>query len=165
MTTWYRLSGAKIDNLPEVIFEDLSKYYSGKHIDRKSISVIVGSDSGKVRNGIIKYSTVVVVRRENHGALAYWKVDKEKFFGNLSKNRLKLLNEAQKSLDVAIWLEPILNSFGLKITNIHADVNNKEIHFSNIVYDEIMGLIRAHGFNPIGKPDCWAAHIVAHNKT
>jgi predicted RNase H-related nuclease YkuK (DUF458 family) len=76
--------------------------------------------------------------------------------------RQRLLNEASRSLQVAWYLNEIVN--GDQIITIHLDVN-ANLRWDSAKYkDELVGYVSAQGFNCEHKPNAWAASWAADGR-
>jgi hypothetical protein len=126
----------------------------------KQLTFHIGTDGSSIKEGkYIIYSTAIVLRYVGHGGRIYFKRTIEPFYGS---HRQKLLIETQKSLEVAVWLNPILENFGFTVNEVHADINYQKEAFSNFMLGTVLGVIKAYGFTGKVKPESWAASIVAH---
>ena len=78
--------------------------------------------------------------------------------------RDRLWNETYKMVEVAQWLETVIEPLGYLVEELHADLNPSPEHMSNCVVGMCLGYIRAMGFTGKIKPECWAA-AAADSKT
>ena len=79
---------------------------------------------------------------------------------NLSLQQ-RLFMETFKSVKVALWLNPLLESIGYKVNEIHTDLNPNPNYASYEMVHTCLGYIRGMGFEGKVNPDSWAASSVA----
>lgn len=152
---WKRLINTKIDDLEQTLLLDISKISSDD-----TLLICIATDSGTVRKGRLQYATAIAILNKGKGGWGYYKTNYEKFTGS---HKYKLMLEVQKSIETAIWLQPILEKIGLSIDRIEADVNADETSFSNSMMSQVLGYIRACGFEAVCKPEAFVPNIIAHN--
>ena len=154
---WRRLSGENIECIHATISNDVMANLE------HDLEIYVGADSQRFEDHV-NYVTAIVVYRNVKGGLGYYLSEKEKLVGKLD-NRTRLWNETAKAVDKAQWLNELLREFDLRVSEVHADLNNDKKHFSNTVVQMCLGFICSMGFNGKIKPEAWAASSVANSKT
>ena len=73
--------------------------------------------------------------------------------------------ETFKAVKDALWLNPLLESIGYKVNEIHTDLNPNPKHPSYEMVHTCLGYIKGMGFEGKAKPHSWAASSVADYKT
>ncbi len=131
----------------------------------RNLTFYIGSDS-QFKKGKIKFITAVVILFDGNGGRGYYQTQSEKISYKISI-RQKIIRETQMSLEVAAWLNPLLESLnvGYCIEEIHADINKDPMHKSHAMMKEVMGWIEAMGYTPRVKPEGWVAMEVADKYT
>lgn len=178
---WIRLNNGPI-NEPILVY--LEKLVKEKLEDGIHIKIAIGTDSQKRGKGY-KFATVILIIMER--SLGYDKDGSEIFKGiggmviykkfwdemkastTLKKHReIEVLNqrmilEVSKSIEVAIEIQPLLDSLGVKL-EIHADINpDPERGLSNATLKDAIGYIMGMGYEFKVKPLAWAASKAADN--
>ena len=136
----------------EEVFEEMHEYMAEK--PEKSYEIIVGCDSSSAEEPTFPL-VVVVLRRGEGGRFFIQRVrypEGRKFY-NLHE---RIMQEVFLSCEFAHFLQ---GQFGDKIQYIHADVG--ENGPTKDMIREIVGLIRGNGFEPVIKPESFAASSVA----
>ena len=77
----------------------------------------------------------------------------------------RLWNECVKAVKCALWLDTVIEEYGLRVEEIHEDINSNKKYRSNDMLKAIVGYIEAVGFKPIIKPNAWVASTIADSKT
>ncbi|MDO8654955.1 MAG: ribonuclease H-like YkuK family protein [bacterium] len=136
----------------EQVFEEIRIYTEEKQ--EKEYEIIVGCDSSSSLEPTFPL-VVVVLRHGEGGRFFILKVkypEGRKFHGLHER----ILQEVLLSCEFASFLR---EHFGDKIQYIHADIG--EHGPTRDMIREITGLIRGNGFEPVIKPDSFAASSVA----
>lgn len=125
-------------------------------------SVYVGTDSIRYKKDgvwMARYSTVVVVHMDSSkGCKLFFNSESMPDYGNLKQ---RLLNEVMFAISTCMEIVDILGGRHLEI---HLDLNPSPNHKSNVAVKEALGYVRGQlGFNPMIKPNAWAAtHAADH---
>lgn len=126
--------------------------------------ITVGTDSEKFADGNADFVTAVVAHRVGNGGRYFWRGAVIGPFFNL---RDRIIREVVISLDLGkMLLEELKSAFAAEKDGIpdwdfeiHADIG--ENGPTNVMIQEVTGMIRAHNFEPIMKPRSYAASNVA----
>lgn len=151
---WYRLNNEPIYDIGEVLLSDIG---ASAYNDMK---FVVGGDS-QMSCDSVKYC-VVVVCTTGHGGRGYYKVIHRR--GRVSRQQ-RLFNETYYSVKYALEINPILESVGYHIDEIHTDLNPNPKYKSSDMIQSCIGYIRGMGFEGKTKPESWASYGVADIKT
>lgn len=119
-------------------------------------SIYVGTDSIRAGRDYTRFCRVVVLHFDSRHGARYW-VDGWREYKKMGI-REKLLKEVHYSVEMALQL---VDAVGERNFEVHLDVNPDPKWESNIVHDEAMGYVSAHGLVPQGKPGGIAAYMVA----
>ena len=151
---WYRLNNEPVYDIEEVLLHDIgaSKY--------DEMKFVVGGDSQMSCNSV-KYC-VVLVATTGHGGRGYYKVIHKK--GRVSRQQ-RLFKETYYAVKYALEFNPILESVGYHIDEIHTDLNPNPKYKSSDMIQSCIGYIRGMGFVGRTKPHSWASYGVADIKT
>lgn len=146
--------------------EVLAKVVWFLDLDRNaSYDVIVGTDS-EAQNGQADFVSAVIVHKKGRGGVYFWGRQKVK---NLYSLKQRIWHEATVSLNLAQSLVDDFAKIGLfdKTTKLGSGFN-LEIHVdigpngkTRELISDIVGMIRASGFNVATKPTSWGASHVA----
>lgn len=135
--------------------------------DRRSYSVIIGTDSRLHPDGKTEFVSVILVHRVGKGGRYFWhKISGKKNFVVL---RSRIYEEARLSLDLAESLIACLRKIQadqpeLRFNfEIHVDVGKKGP--TKEMIREIVGMIAGNGFAARIKPDAYVASSVADRHT
>lgn len=151
---WYRLNNEAIYDIGEVLLSDIG---ASAYNDMK---FVVGGDS-QMSCDAVKYC-VVLVCTTGHGGRGYYRVIHKK--GRVSRQQ-RLFNETYYSVKYALQFNPILESVGYHISEIHTDLNPNPKYKSSDMIQSCIGYIRGMGFEGKTKPESWASYGVADIKT
>ena len=154
---WHRFYGEKIDDLEQTILTDISE----TNID--NLKFIVGADSQWAK-GKVTYTVVIVMLLDGKGARGYYKkqiTDRNTYVSM----QQRLFTETYQAVEVAKWLNPILEQIGYEIKEVHTDLNPSPNHASYEMVQHCLGYIKGMGFEGKLKPDSWAANSVADYRT
>lgn len=154
MKNWKRLTGEKINDLGETVLADINSYPDS------DIKFYCGCDSQVIKQRIL-YVTVIVLYRAGNGGVAYYLREPEAKI----HDKARLWNETYKAVTVAMWLNEIIKPVGLRVNEVHADLNYDEKHMSSTMVQACLGYICAMGFEGKIKPYAWCATKVANIKT
>lgn len=156
---WKRFTGDPVNDLEKQILIDIAEEKAKGWGDLK---FIVGSDSQDFGKEIV-YVVVLIMWRKGHGARGYYNkyIEKTPWI----KMRQRLITETYKAVGIAMWINPVLESVGYQVDEIHPDLNTNPIHKSYEALKEAIGYITGQGFKAVPKPDSWAGSIVADVKT
>lgn len=124
----------------------------------RKYKVTIGTDSELLNTKYADFVTAIVVHRVGNGGRYFWRRFE---LGKFYTLRDRIIREVLVSLDVA---KDILNELKQSTLpefefEIHADVGVNGP--TNAVIQEVMGIIRAHNFEPKMKPESYAASNVA----
>ena len=153
---WKRLTGEGIHDLSDTLLTDIA------NSPTDNLKFYVGCDS-LWDKGQLTFTTAIIMVKENKGGRVYYK----RFvlpFGELSLSQ-RLFLETFRAVKVAIWLNPLLETIGYKVDEIHADLNPNSNYASSVMVQTCLGYIRGMGFKGQVKPNSWAASSVADYKT
>lgn len=125
--------------------------------------VMIGTDSQRLADGHADFVTAAVVHRVGNGGRYFWRRAK---LGKFHTLRDRIIREVLISLDlgkeILVDLKN-LSAAGEEMPEwdfeIHADVG--ENGPTKAIIQEVVGIIRAHDFEPITKPASYAASSVA----
>jgi len=152
---WYRLNGNQLHKtLEDTILEDITKTES-------PLKFYIGADSQYAYKTIV-YSVVLVMLKQGQGGIGYYKRISDK---GIMTTQQRLFQETYYAVDLAVKINPVLESTGHKIEEIHADLNPDPNYLSSIMINQCLGYIRGMGFKGITKPNSWAASSVADLKS
>ena len=173
---WRTFSDIDISNLFETldkIILDLFKI----GFNRSKMKFIVACDS-HVHKTHITYCTSIVFVKEGKGGNIFNKKEIVEFENkpvNLSNTeynkwvkqlaRERLWNECMKSVECAKTLDKFLAQYGLKVSEIHSDVNVNKKYLSYDLLSAINGYVTGSQYISVVKPQSWAATNIADYKT
>ena len=156
MTEWKRLNGDDIEDLSNTILSDIS------NSDSEDLEFYIGGDS-HWNNGKVKFTVAIIMIKKGKGGRGYYKnIIPLQTTMTLQQ---RLFMETFKAVKVALWLNPLLESIGYKVNEIHTDLNPNPNYASYEMVHTCLGYIRGMGFEGKAKPDSWAASSVADYKT
>jgi predicted RNase H-related nuclease YkuK (DUF458 family) len=150
---WKRIHEGKIN---QPIVEYLEGLIEIKHNEGKKVRVCVGTDSQRHGRGY-KYATVIVLVTEGNGGIMIYKTEFVK--GKIAVNE-RMLNEVNKSMEVAMEIYPLLDLYEVKL-EVHADINTDPSHESNKALKSAVGYIQGMGYEFKVKPDAFASSTCA----
>tara|TARA_Y100001963_G_scaffold21067_2_gene27070 strand:+ start:1977 stop:2459 length:483 start_codon:yes stop_codon:yes gene_type:complete len=153
---WKRLSGTTIlDTLEDTILSDISK------LEQDDLKFYIGCDS-QFRRGKVVYGVVLVILREGKGGSGYFnRIHKR---GRITTQQ-RLFQETYYAVKLATRINPLLESIGYKVEEIHTDLNPNKNYVSSTMIQQCLGFIKGMGFEGKTKPNSWAASSVADIKT
>ena len=153
---WKRFNGEDIEDLGNTILSDIA------HSDTEDLEFYIGGDS-QWSGGKVKFTVAIIMIKKGKGGRGYYK-NTIPLETNLSLQQ-RLFMETFKAVKVALWLNPLLESVGYKVNEIHTDLNPNPKHPSYEMVYTCLGYIRGMGFEGKAKPNSWAASSVADYKT
>lgn len=137
------------DEMIDIIKNFISKFPDSHY------NISIGTDSQNF--GYTKTVAVVAIHRVGNGGIFFYEIKKVEKINNIAQ---KLFFETSMSLDIATKLSETLQeediNFGL---SIHVDAGNKGP--TSKIIPEIVGWIKACGFDCETKPDSYAASSIA----
>jgi predicted RNase H-related nuclease YkuK (DUF458 family) len=124
----------------------------------RQYKITIGTDSQATQSGNPDFVTAVVVHRVGNGGRFFWRRIKLSKFHTL---RDRIIREVIISLDIAkdILAKLKENTSSQFDFEIHADIG--ENGPTKAMLQEVVGMIRAHNFEPKTKPESYAATSVA----
>ena len=126
--------------------------------------IVVGCDS-QVLGSKISYVTVVVVLNVGHGGNFIYKKQFYPFKGKFVIMENRLFQQTIKSVCVAKQVDDIVSTYNLHVSEIHSDVNPDKKYKSNRIASACISLIKGSGYQPVIKPDAFAASQTADSLT
>lgn len=141
---------------PEEVVKEIIDFM---HTDpARHYKVTIGTDSGLLSTKNADFVTAIVVHRVGNGGRYFWRRFE---LGKFHTLRDRIIREVLISLDVAKDILTELKKSDLPefAFEIHADIGMNGP--TNAVIQEVMGMIRAHNFEPKMKPESYAASNVA----
>lgn len=149
--------GAKL-TIPEVVAAIVAFM---KAEPKHAYKVTVGTDSELLASKQADFVSAVVVHRVGNGGRYFWRRFELGAFHTL---RDRIIREVMISLDlgkaILAELKQLSGETDIKWEfEIHADVG--EFGPTRVMIQEVVGMIRAHNFEPITKPGSYAASNVA----
>lgn len=132
----------------------------------KETKIYIGADSERVcidkNKWVIDYTLAIVIHiDQNKGCKVFGEVQREKDYGydNISKPRIRLMNEVYKLAELYLSLGDILED---RDVEIHLDINPVDKYGSSCVIAEATGFIKGVcQVTPKVKPFAWAATTCA----
>jgi predicted RNase H-related nuclease YkuK (DUF458 family) len=160
----FRDSHGGLLTLPQVVSGVLSFMEADP---KRQYAVTVGTDSELLADKTADFVSAVVVHRVGNGGRYFWRRAAAGPFYTL---RDRIIDEVLRSLALGTELLETLQSADLKRKEeqkepltwsfaIHADVG--EVGPTRMMIQEVVGMIRAHNFDPYTKPWSYAASYVA----
>lgn len=123
--------------------------------------ITIGTDSSLEASGKADFVTAVVIHRVGNGGRYFWRRGniKDKFY----TLRDRIIKEVFLSLEVARGILDKLEKKNQDLPKwsfeIHVDVG--EDGPTNVMLQEVIGIVRAHNFEALTKPQSYAASSVA----
>ena len=156
MTEWKRFNGDSVEDLSNTILTDITT------AGTDNLEFYIGGDSqANLYN--VKFTVAIIMIKKGKGGRGYYK-NTVPLETSLSLQQ-RLFMETFKAVKVALWLNPLLESIGYKVNEIHTDLNPNPNYASYEMVHTCLGYIRGMGFEGKAKPDSWAASSVADYKT
>lgn len=145
------------------VIEEILRFMRAEPERRYKITI--GTDSEQLAGNRADFVTAVVVHRVGNGGRYFWR---RLEFGKLHALRDRIIKEVLVSLDLAKEILLELRAFPKSGDVSEAIRWDFEIHVdvgengpTKAMIQEIVGMIRAHNFEPITKPGSYAASNVA----
>lgn len=131
---------------------------SSVYIGCDSIRYKKGKKRAKGRQWYAKYSTVIIIHIDSkHGGKVFHHTVSEPDYGNL---KTRLLTEVQMAVEAAL---AVVDVIGDRHMEVHLDLNGSPSHKSNVALKEAVGWVQGMGFEPVIKPEAFAAcHAADH---
>ncbi len=130
---------------------------------KRKYKIMVGTDSERLMDGRADFVTAAVVHRVGNGGRYFWRRAQ---LGKFHTLRDRIIREVLISIDLGKGILTELRNLSDKSGampewdfEIHADVG--ENGPTKAMIQEVVGMIRAHDFEPITKPASYAASNVA----
>lgn len=177
LNNWKMLCGTAIDDISITLINHIQALI--EKYDKKNIKLITACDSQR-RGSKITYVTVIIVLNTGFGGNAFYLKEIEDCSEFLYKNtnsraerllkvkaliQKRLWNETLKAVECAMAVDELVYNLGLKVSEVHADINTNKKFKSSELSKAIIGYIDACGFIPKVKPDAWGASGIANIKT
>jgi predicted RNase H-related nuclease YkuK (DUF458 family) len=124
----------------------------------KALRVCIGTDSQRHGRGY-KYATAIVLVTEGNGGIIIYSTEFIKGKPGINE---RMINEVQKSIEVAYEICPLLDLYDVKL-EVHADINQNPDHDSNKALKQAVGYIQGMGYEFKVKPDAFASSTCADN--
>ena len=154
---WKRFDNQVIDNLEETILTDIA------NVSTDDLSFIIGADSQWAK-GKVTYTVAIIMLMNGKGGRGYHKTIVTPGRKSVSIKQ-RLFTETYQAVETAIWLNPILETIGYEVDEIHADLNPNPKYPSAQMVQTCIGYIKGMGFEGKVKPDSWAASCSADKFT
>ena len=147
------------DNIPEAMF----RYYEKNKNLSSDISIIIGTDSQNFSD--TKVVSVICVIAAGRGGIFFYRVTREPIINDI---RRKLHTETNDSLNLATQLVDVLEAnekyeemFLSCPISIHIDAGNSERGKTKFLIPELVGWIKACGYEASVKPNSFVASTIA----
>lgn len=154
---WKTFNNKHIDNLEETILTDIA------NTSTNDLTFIVGADS-QWSKGRVTYTVVIIMLMNGKGGKGYHKTIVTDRNQNVSIKQ-RLFTETYQAVEVAMWLNPILEQLGFEVSEVHIDIATDKHHKSYEMLSTCMGYVKGMNFNCKAKPDSWAASCTADKFT
>ncbi len=161
---WRTISRKPVEDIREAIAEAMRNFHgSVKSTKAENAAgdmeriVHIGTDAQK-HGKKTEFVTAVVILNPGHGGVAFYAKERMEHVNSL---QYKLFTEVGYSLEVAL----ALCEFGInpEAIDVHVDANTNLKWESGPFHQRLAGMVVAHGFNAVLKPDAWcASHVADH---
>lgn len=146
----------KLAEIPDKIQDYFNRM---KHYD-SLIRVIIGTDSQNFSD--TKMVNVIAVICEGHGGIFFYRVTHKSLIKDV---RTKLHTETNESLEIAMQLTSLLESnykdlYDNTLFSIHVDAGSSNKGKTKELIPELVGWIKACGYDCEVKPDSYAASSI-----
>lgn len=122
--------------------------------------ITIGTDSSLLLDKNADFVTAIVVHRIGNGGRYFWRRGK---LGTFHTLRDRIIQEVLLSLEIAQDVLELLKAEGEELPRwtfeIHVDVGTEGP--TSVMLQEVIGLVRAHNFEALTKPQSYAASAVA----
>ncbi len=154
-------NSSKGDKLqPEEVVKEIINYMRAD--EGRLYKITIGTDSEKMTGDKADFVTAIVVHRLGNGGRYFWRRIE---IGKIHTLRDRIWQEVIVSLDIAKQFLNFIKIFNVPHFDfeIHVDVGEKGK--TNVMIQELVGMIRANNFEAKTKPNSYAASSVAdrHN--
>jgi len=156
MTEWKRFNGESVGDLSSTILTDITT------AGTDDLEFYIGGDSQASLHKV-KFTIAIIMIKKGKGGRGYYKTITP--LQTTMTLQQRLFMETFKAVKVALWLNPLLESIGYKVNEIHTDLNPNPNYASYEMVQTCLGYIRGMGFEGKTKPHSWAASSVADYKT
>lgn len=141
--------------------EKIQLYYNRMKHFESLFRVVVGTDSQNFDH--TKMVNVIAVICEGHGGIFFYRVTRKPLIRDV---RTKLHTETNESLNIAMQLTEFLENqyeelFNNTLFSIHIDAGKSDIGKTKELIPELVGWIKACGYDCKIKPDSYAASSIA----
>ncbi len=161
---WRTISRKPVEDVCGAVKDAIVKFHGSTKIT-KAMNVAgdmerivhIGTDAQK-HGKKTEFVTAVVILNPGHGGVAFYAKAKMEHVNSL---QYKLFTEVGYSLEVAL----ALCEFGVnpEAIDVHVDANTNLKWESGPFHQRLAGMVVAHGFNAVLKPDAWcASHVADH---
>jgi predicted RNase H-related nuclease YkuK (DUF458 family) len=161
---WRTLSKKSVEDVREAVAEAMVKFHGSVNATKAMNSagdmeriVHIGTDAQK-HGKKTDFVTAVVILNPGHGGVAFYAKERMEHVNSL---QYKLFTEVGFSLEIALALcESGVNPEAI---DVHVDANTNLKWESGPFHQRLAGMVVAHGFNAVLKPDAWcASHVADH---
>ncbi len=158
----YTYGDLEFEQIPEKILE----YYNKNKDYNTNFDIIIGTDSQNFSD--TKMVSVITVVCEGHGGIFFYEVTRQPLIRDV---RTKLHVETNTSLQIADKIIEILEDqkyeelFSNTKFSIHVDAGNSENGKTKQLIPELVGWIKACGYDCETKPNSFAASSIADKIT
>ncbi len=161
---WRTLSKKQVGNVREAVAEAVVRYHGSKsattgvtNAGAKERIIHIGTDAQK-HGRYTDFVTAVVILNPGHGGIAFYAKARLQHIYSLQH---KLFTEVGYSLEVALAL--CEHGLQAEAMDVHVDANTNLKWESGPFHQRLAGMVAAHGFNAVLKPDAWcASHVADH---
>jgi len=161
---WRTLSKKSVEDVREAVVEAMIRWHGSKSAtsalnnagDKERI-IHIGTDAQKHGRNT-DFVTAVVILNPGHGGIAFYAKSK---LDHVNSLQYKLFTEVSFSLEIAL----ALCEYGVnpEAIDVHVDANTNLKWESGPFHQRLAGMVVAHGFNAVLKPDAWcASHVADH---
>ena len=147
----------------QAIPEAMLGFYNKYKDSGEQISIIIGTDSQNFSD--TKMVSVVAMICERHGGIFFYEITHQDLIRNIKQ---KLQTETAESLTLAGKLidlmekdEKYLSMYTECLFAIHVDAGNSEKGKTKMLIPELVGWVRACGYNVKTKPESFVASSIA----
>ncbi len=161
---WRTLSKKSVEDVREAVVEAMVRWHGSKlatsalnNAGDKERIIHIGTDAQKHGRNT-DFVTAVVILNPGHGGIAFYAKSK---LDHVNSLQYKLFTEVGFSLEIAL----ALCEYGVnpEAIDVHVDANTNLKWESGPFHQRLAGMVVAHGFNAVLKPDAWcASHVADH---
>lgn len=124
--------------------------------------IIVGSDSQKVKKDVYDFVVAIIVHRVGSGGIYFWQ---RRLIAEKISLKERMYQEAIFSLESAEKIFELLKENGISKYNIEIHVDIGRQGQTREMISEIIGMVRANGYEVKIKPESFGASKVADRHT